>query len=152
MAETWLQLRVDLIEGRGEEIDPTPGRIILVGPSHSFADLAATIDIAFARWDPAHLHLFQLPDGRDVGYPDDEEPGWLDHERLRVAREVRAGDVFLYVFDLGEEWRHRCEVLDERVDPEEVYGERPEAPVPVDGWGSMPDQYGRESFEDDEPD
>jgi hypothetical protein len=152
MARTWLQIRVDLLEGRGEECDPPPGRVILVGPSHTFADLAASIDISLARWDPAHLHLFHLADGRDVGYPDPEEPGWIDHESLKVAREVGPGDMFGYVFDLGDEWRHRCEVLEDTVDPVDVYGEVPPAPVPVDGWGSIPDQYGRTTFEGDELD
>jgi hypothetical protein len=143
----WLQIRVDLIEGRGEACEPPPGRILVVGPRHTFADLAATIDIAFARWDPGHLHLFQLADGRDIGYPDPEQPGWLDHGRLRVSREVGPGEVFGYIFDLGDEWRHRCEVSDERVDPVEVYGEVPPAPVPILGWGTIPDQYGQETFE-----
>jgi hypothetical protein len=150
MATDWLEIRVDLIEGRAAECDPAPGRIIIVGPSHTFADLAASIDIAFARWDPAHLHVFALPDGRDLGYPDPDEPTMLDHERFVVAKEVTPGDVFGYVFDLGDEWRHRCEVLPETIDPVEEYGEMPPAPVPIFGWGAIPDQYGRVTFDGDE--
>lgn len=150
MARDWIQIRVDLVEGRGEVLDPAPGRVLVVGPAHTFADLAASIDIAFARWDPAHLHVFQLPDGRDVGYPDPEEPDTLDHERLRVAREVRPGDVFGYLFDFGDEWRHRCEVLAQTVDPVEVIGdELPPAPLPIMGWGTIPDQYGFDEFDPD---
>lgn len=78
-------------------------------PSHSFADLAYAIDTAFARWDLAHLHTFELPGGRFVGYPGDwlaPELVRLDHEKPRVAREVKPGEEREYVFDLGDNRRH----------------------------------------------
>ena len=46
---------------------PPPGRIFIVRPSHTFAQLAEAIDAAFARWDLSHLHEFELPGGRRVG-------------------------------------------------------------------------------------
>lgn len=153
MARTWLRIRVDLLGGAGITCDPPPGRIFIVGPSHSFADLAGAIDAGFARWDLAHLHSFELGDGRIIGYPDDTfapELVWLDHARLKVAREVTPGDEFEYVFDLGDNWRHRCRVERQKVDPVEEYGEVPGQPVAIWGWGSMPDQYGRRSFEEEE--
>jgi len=67
-----------------------------------------------------------------------------------VARELAPGDQFTYTFDLGDNWRHRCRVLAEKVDPIEEYGPRPRGPVPIWGWGWIPDQYGRLSLEDDE--
>jgi hypothetical protein len=73
---------------------------------------------------------------------------WLDHAELRVAREVKPGDVFEYVFDLGDNWRHRCTVLAEKADPVDEYGIVPDGPVAIWGWGSIPDQYGR-SFDGD---
>ena len=87
-----------------------------------------------------------LADGRRIGYPDDDyEPDlWLDHEQLKVARELRPGDEFEYVFDFGADWRHRCRVHDEKVDPVVAYGQIPERPAVIWGWGSIPDQYGRE--------
>jgi hypothetical protein len=71
--------------------------------------------------------------------------------RVKVAREVRPGDEFAYVFDLGDEWVHRCTVLPETIDPvEEFEGEPPPpVPVPIEGWGAIPDQYGRSSFDDE---
>jgi hypothetical protein len=118
---------------------------MLVGPAHNFAQLAEAIDLAFARWDLGHLHEFELADGRRVGIPDDEEPdlGVLDHAALKVASELPPGGEFSYAFDLGDDWRHRCTVLEEKVDPEEVYGPAPIQPVPIFGWGTIPDQYGR---------
>jgi hypothetical protein len=58
VAPVWLQIRVDLLEGRGEQCDPSPGRIFLVGPTHGFDRFATAIDAAFGRWDISHLHAF----------------------------------------------------------------------------------------------
>jgi hypothetical protein len=141
---------VDLLGGRGIGLDPAPGRVLLVGPSHSFEQLAEAIDTAFARWDLSHLHTFELADGRRIGYPDDEfapELVWLDHAKLKVAKEVKPGEHFTYVFDLGDNWEHRCVVEPEKADPLDEYGTVPFAPAVVWGWGSIPDQYGRRSFE-----
>jgi len=153
VARTWLTIQVDLIEGRGIRLDPTPGRVFLVGPGHSFEHLAEAINSAFARWDLSHLHEFELQDGRRIGFPDDEfasELAWLDHAKLKVARELKPGDEFVYVFDLGDGWRHRCVVQTTKVDPAREYGMAPPYPVAISGWGWIPDQYGRRSQQDDE--
>ena len=55
MARTWLSIRVDLVEGHGEEFWPRPGRIFAAARSHTFKQLADAIDDAFARWDRSHL-------------------------------------------------------------------------------------------------
>jgi hypothetical protein len=49
MARTWLSIRVELVEGRGERLWPRPGRIFAAARSHTFAALATAIDDAFAR-------------------------------------------------------------------------------------------------------
>jgi hypothetical protein len=137
--------------GRGIECSPPPGRDFIVGPSHSFEQLAVAIDAAFARWDLSHLHDFELPDGRRVGFPsDDYAPDlvWEDHATLKVARELSPGQEFSYTFDFGDDWRHRCRVLDEKADPAEAYGATPKGPVAIWGWGWIPDQYGRETLDD----
>jgi hypothetical protein len=155
MARTWLRIRVDLLGGGGIDCDPSPGRIFLVGPSHTFEQFAEAIDAAFARWDLSHLHNFELKDGRLIGYPDDSfahDMVWLDHAKLKVAKEVKAGEEFEYVFDLGDNWRHRCTVEPEKGDPVEEYGIVPKVPAPIWGWGSIPDQYGRRAFDPDDED
>src|SRR6266511_1463757 len=53
------------------------------------------------------------------------------------------GSAFEYVFDLGDRWRHHCEVRATDLDPAEEYGDSPDRPVPIWGWGWIPDQYGR---------
>lgn len=149
MARTWLRIRVDLLGGGGVDCKPPPGRIFIVGPRHSFGDLAEAIDTAFARWDLSHLHGFELADGRRIGMPDPDYPDeWLDESALKVIKEVKPGEVFEYTFDFGDNWRHRCEVEPERADPREEYGPMPPAPVPIWGWGSIPDQSGRTALEE----
>jgi hypothetical protein len=50
---------------------------------------------------------------------------------------VQLGAEFQYSFDLGDEWVHRCTVGDEKVDPFEVLGIRPAAPMAYSGWGHL---------------
>lgn len=150
MARTWLQLRVDLLSGLGGRLDPTPGRVFIVGPSHSFLALADAVNAAFARWDLSHLHEFELAGGRRIGFVDpgpfDDEP-IEDHASVKVGKAVGAGEEFSFVFDFGDRWEHRCRVLGEKVDPREEWGEGPlpKQPVVIWGWGEIPDQYGRRS-------
>jgi hypothetical protein len=147
MARTWLQIRVELLGGGGIDLKPPPGRDFIVGPAHSFAQLAEAIDDGFARWDRSHLHGFTLADGRRIGVPDDDyddpETIWLDDRTFKVAREVKPGGSVEYVFDFGDHWRHRCTVAEPKVDPIDAYGHVPSRPVAIWGWGSIPDQYGR---------
>ena len=153
MAKTWLQIKVELVGGRGIECNPPPGRLLIVGPAHTFEQLAHAINAGFARWDLSHLHQFELADGRLIGYPDDNyapDLVWLDHAKLKVAREVKPGEEFEFIFDLGDDWQHRCTVATAKVDPLEEYGIAPPEPVAIFGWGSIPDQYGRTTEHGDE--
>lgn len=147
MAREWLAIRVELVSGRGVEFHPPPGRVMLVGPRHTFGQLADEINAAFARWDRAHLHEFRLRDGRRIGYVDDEDPHVIDQAAVLVADAMRENDEFSFVFDLGDDWTHRCRVLAVDLDPREEYGQIPRRPVPIWGWGLIPDQYGREDDE-----
>jgi hypothetical protein len=159
MARTWLSVTVELLGGRGEELWPWPGRVLAVGPSHTFMDLADAINDAFARWDRSHLSMFTLADGRVVT---DEETGaeltasiggpiraTMDIATAKVAQVVQPGAEFQFTFDLGDDWTHRCLVGEEKIDPLEEWGVRPDAPMPYWGWGSIPDQYGRRWAGDD---
>ncbi len=159
MARTWLSLTVELLGGRGEELWPWPGRMFAVGPSHTFMDLANAINDAFARWDRSHLSMFTLADGRMIT---DEETGTeiagsihgpimapIDIATAKVTRTLEPGAEFQFTYDLGDAWTHRCVVGEVKVDPLEVLGIRPDAPLPYWGWGSIPDQYGRRWAADD---
>jgi hypothetical protein len=144
MPKDWLSIRVELEGGRGLILDPPPGRVMVAGPRHTFEQMAVAIDRAFARWDLSHLHEFRLPDGRRVGFPDGEDPAVIDHSQLSVGAALNEEDVFEYVFDFGDDWRHRCAVVSAKTDPREEAGVVPRAPLPIWGWGWIPDQYGRE--------
>jgi pRiA4b ORF-3-like protein len=151
VTSTWLSIRVDLIEGRGTDLWPRPGRIFAAARSHTFAALAVAIDDAFARWDRAHLHQFWLADGIRVTDP---SPEWdtddvvLDDQRTTLAR-LKPAEQFVYEFDFGDSWLHLCTVGPRRIDPAEQLGIVPTVPLPYWGWGDLPDQYGRRFDGDD---
>lgn len=154
----WRTLRVELVSGRGEDYDPPPGRVLAIPPRRTFQDLAIAIDLAFARWDLGHLSVFELADGTQV--MDDE----MAHELISsgfgpmpktlplsaaVSNRVKEGQGFTYTFDLGDDWLHVCTGL-AALDPYEYFGAPiPTGIVPIWGWGSIPDQYGRRWEEDD---
>jgi hypothetical protein len=159
MPKNWLAIRVDLLAGRGRNLWPTPGRVLAVGPTHTFRDLARAIDTAFARWDRSHLCQFTLADGRHVTDAESAEDldtspfgavpqSSLDIETVKVAKTVIPGEGFKYIFDLGDDWTHACRV-EGKIDPLEAVGIVPPQPTPYFGWGEVPDQYGRRWEDDD---
>jgi hypothetical protein len=117
--------------------------------NHSYAQLATAIDDAFARWDRSHLHEFELADGTRIGTPD---PDIDDDDVLDETRELlsnlQASQQFIYVFDFGDDWTHLCTVVDASIEPHDVLGVVPNAPLPYFGWGNIPDQYGRASADE----
>jgi hypothetical protein len=151
MARTWLSIRVDLVQGHGETYWPRPGRIFAAARSHTFAQLAVAIDDAFARWDRAHLHEFDLTDATRLTTPYDDwkELGPALDDRSTALSRLQLGEQFVYVFDFGDDWTHLCTVGERRVDPLETLGVLPSRPLPYWGWGDIPDQY-RRRWEDDD--
>ncbi|MBI2773603.1 MAG: hypothetical protein HYX56_03815 [Chloroflexi bacterium] len=137
-------------------MDP-PGRDLLVSGRHNFADLAAAINKAFARSDMSHLHEFRLTDGRRVTIAEGaDDLGETDpvvdldeRDQTLSSLGLHAGDSFTYAFDFGDDWEHRCTVLRTDVDPVKECGSAPSEITPIFGWGTIPDQYGRLSLDDD---
>src|SRR5687768_11779760 len=153
----WSIVRVTLVSKGGDELADPPGRDLLVSSVHAFAELASAIDRAFARWDLSHLHEFRLADGRRIVMEEAdefEESASAHHvdERAHSLSSIglSSGDTFTYIFDLGDEWEHDCTVLRTEVDPEEEAGIVPSEILPILGWGTIPDQYGRLSLDDDQ--
>lgn len=152
-ARRWMIVRVVLRGQNGEELSEPPGRDLLVSSAHTFAEIATAIDRAFARWDIAHLHEFQLADGKRVVGADDEgfEEGDLDETAETLdSVGIKRGGSFNYIFDLGQGWVHHCTVQRDEVDPVKETGLVPRAVVPIFGWGAIPDQYGRIQPDSDE--
>ncbi|MEA2629545.1 MAG: hypothetical protein QOJ10_2005 [Chloroflexota bacterium] len=149
-ASTWLSIRVELVEGRGERYWPRPGRLLAASRTHSYAQLATAIDDAFARWDRSHLHEFELADGTRIGTPDPniDDADVLDETHEHLSN-LQASQQFIYVFDFGDDWTHLCTVVEADIDPHAVLGLVPNAPLPYFGWGNIPDQYGRAWAEED---
>jgi hypothetical protein len=143
-------VRVELLGGgNAGELWPTPGRIFAVSTRHTFHAFAEAIDDAFARWDRSHLHQFEVPrldktvtEFRHSGGEEDPVRE-LDADVVTLGEVVQLGEDFGYTFDLGDNWRHRCTVAEDEIDPAEVLGVAPQRPVPYWGWGSIPDSYGR---------
>jgi len=73
----------------------------------------------------------------------------LDIESAKVAQVLEPGAEFQFMFDLGDEWTHRCVLAEGKIDPVETLGVRPDTPLPYWGWGAIPDQYGRRWASDD---
>lgn len=107
------------------------------------------IDLAFARWDLAHLNEFSFSDGRRYSYPDDEfgQPV-IDFRSVLAGKQVKLGEPFRYVFDFGDNWQHNCVVTAQNVSPMKAAGTVPRNPIPIWGWGWIPDQYGRRTEHD----
>lgn len=154
MAE-WMTIRVVLADGQGIELDPAPGRIMLAHARHTFAELAEAIDAAFGRWDPTPDHEFDVEGRQVISDPDllpllGPDAVAEDSEAVTLSEAgVRLGSRFTYLFDREQRWIHACLVEEVELDPFALVEEEPDYPVPVFGWGDVPDQYGRIE-EDDE--
>lgn len=151
----WMTIRVVLVGREGAPLPLPAGRVLLAHGDHTFADLAEAVDTAFGRWDLTPLHEFRVP-GRylisDLDNAEESDDVVVEQSDEVALRDVglEPGSILRYVFDLGERWVHRCDVESIGVDPVDLYGEEPEFPVPIFGWGPIPDQYGRDSEEEDE--
>ncbi|MEO7844914.1 MAG: hypothetical protein ABIR82_06225 [Nocardioides sp.] len=110
MARTWLSIQIELIDGGGQTLWPRPGRIFAAARSHTFAHLATAIDDAFARWDRAHLHMFDLGEHGglliDQYWDDPPEQARLD-ETVRLGT-LAAGQQFVYVSSTSAMTGHTC--------------------------------------------
>ncbi|WP_322762375.1 IS1096 element passenger TnpR family protein [Frankia sp. Cr2] len=145
----WWSIQVELLGGgQAGELWPHPGRTFAVSPGHTFHDFAEAIDNAFARWDRAHLHEFHLPllgktvtEHHDADGIDPDQ--LLNADTATLGQTLQPGNEFGYVFDLGDNWRHWCAIDTQTFDPIEQYSHIPNKPIPVFGWGTIPDPYGR---------
>ncbi len=95
-------------------LDPAPWREVEVPLSMTFKGLHDTIQAAFL-WFDCHLWEFEFS-GRRYGLPYDDG---FDGEKVynanivRLTRLLDAGVTeFLYVYDMGDNWQHRIEVVD----------------------------------------
>lgn len=98
------QLKITLL---GSE--PPIWRRVLVSGSVSLAKLHDILQRAMG-WTNSHLHLFKVGDDQ-FGEPDPEWEDVQDHRRVRLCDVApKARDKFIYVYDMGDGWRHEVEV------------------------------------------
>lgn len=98
-----------------KDIKPPIWRRIQVPNHYTFWDLHVAIQDAMG-WLDCHLHEFRIPDSRgntlsfgipDEEFEDDTRPGW----ESRVSRFLNLErPVFEYVYDFGDNWRHKVEL------------------------------------------
>jgi hypothetical protein len=89
-----------------------------------------------------------MEDGRLIGLPElDDVEGILDAHAIKLST-VAARDRFAFEFDFGDGWTHLCTVGDP-IDAVEELGIAPGEPLSYFGWGTIPDQYGRQSSDDE---
>jgi len=128
----WLWIAVEPEPGPAASPARPPGRIVMVGPGHSFAALAATIDRAWGGAAPAGPRVFELPGGRRAGVPQVVLDGLpvVDDRTVEVRGTVGPGDELTYVAGVPGR-RFRCTVLPPGgvVDPRVLDGEPPAAPA-----------------------
>lgn len=148
MPRTWWYIRVDLVSGRGEDLWPRPGRVLIARPGMTFRNLADAINLAFGRWELSHLHAFTLADGTRITMHGPWDRDGMDDTATKLTRLI-PGEQLAFTFDFGDGWEHLCTVGPAKVDPHEVYGAVPTRPAVIDGWGVLPDQHGR-AFEGDD--
>ncbi len=112
---------------------------MLVPPTATFADFGLGVDLAFGRWDVTQRRSFRSGwhgrhERRGSGSGD------LAPDRL-VHGSAPRGQQFEYLYDDDEKWIHEC-VVEGYVARRETAGRAPIA-VPILGWGTIPDQFGR---------
>ncbi len=100
----------------------------------------ASARVSTGRWAPDRLSRRRIR----------TEVVWEDQAAVKVADAVGCGDEFEFRFDFGAGFRHRCRVLADKADPREALGPGalPSRPTAIWGWGSIPDQYGRETADE----
>lgn len=106
------ELRITL-----QEIRPPIWRLIQVPSTYPLCCLHDVLQ-AVMGWTDSHLHQFER-DGQYWGVPEDYEEAdidIIDERRTKISAILKAqGDSMLYVYDLGDEWRH--ELVLERILP-----------------------------------
>jgi hypothetical protein len=127
MGKRVYQLKVTVMDTR-----PPVWRRLVVPAEMTLAHLHHVLQAAFGWWD-CHLHEFEIgamrygvDDGEDWRPPSDER-------RARLMDVADAGSSFVYVYDFGDNWRHRIVV--EKVEPA---GAAVRYPLCIDGRRAGP--------------
>jgi hypothetical protein len=131
-------------------------RTIQIKGSQTLQDLHYAIFDAFDRWDE-HLYEFNLGSGpydrakiyslrmAPDDFDDSEKPAGFINDTTIDDLKLKAGRVFGYVFDFGDDWQHRIDV--EAIEHAPARGKFPRV---IKRVGKSPPQYPDLDEEDDE--
>ena len=96
-----LQLRIELCD-----TNPMVWRRILIPEGFSLRSLQYAICDVMG-WKYMHLYCFKTND-RDYGDPEfDSDFGWLDDSKYKVGKTLEAHPEIEFVYDFGDDWRHK---------------------------------------------
>jgi Plasmid pRiA4b ORF-3-like protein len=143
----YYEIEVQLMSGPHLPPGWMPGRVFYTPGSVTLLELGEAIDSSLGRWDLSAKCEFKVGKKR---YSIDEEGDPNETTLDQVG--MKAGTKFSYVFNLGDGWSHQCLVKNVAPHLYRMFdGWKPDGPVAVYGWGSMPDQYGVDYRTDDGP-
>jgi len=135
-AKQTLRLRIELAD-----VEPLVWREICVPDTITLSKLHSTILYGMG-WEGGHIHEFEFGDLR-YGR---QEPGW-EYERVKsetrvtLKKALAGGNQFSYIYDLGDHWEHRIQVMPADADlklPVCIAGENACPPEDVGGaWAYM---------------
>lgn len=129
-AKQILRLRIELAD-----VEPLIWREIWVPDTITLSKLHSTILYGMG-WEGGHIHEFEFGDLR-YGR---QEPGWeyegvKSEARVTLKKALAGGNQFSYIYDLGDHWEHRIQVIP--VTPAEASLKR-KLPVCVAGENACP--------------
>jgi hypothetical protein len=111
--------------------DPPVWRQVLIPAAYPLSRVHRVIQAAMG-WEDCHLHAFQI--GKTTYGPDpEEELGYADETKARLADVARVRTRIAYEYDFGDSWEHEL-VVEART----VAGDDQTYPACLDGEGACP--------------
>ncbi len=99
-----------------ENTHPPVWRRIVVPEKINFKSLHRILQAVF-QWEDEHLHEFMLPDGRiRIVMKDEHGAGGVSEEKVRIDEFLRECRFIRYIYDFGDDWRHK--IVFEKEDPD----------------------------------
>jgi len=128
-----ISLRIEIIG-----IEPLIWRNVIVPSDIALDELHSVIQGAMA-WQDYHLHEFNIMN-QTYGIPESDEFGSeeasLDERNVLLKPLVNNGDEFIYIYDFGDNWRHKIVVENIQNDKSDPYN--PVIPLCVGGERATP--------------
>ena len=91
-----------------EDTHPPVWRRLVVPENISFYDLHRVIQLVFG-WEDMHMHIFEAPQNRFeiVANSKDAYTDFFMEKKLPVSAVAEHENWIRYVYDMGDDWRHK---------------------------------------------